>query len=383
MKSTGEGFTYTNLPRAPKGPSTHNNPRMANPYPPPLTASVVISCYNYGRFVATAIDSALRQSRPVEVIVVDDGSTDDSRAIIRGYGDRIRPVFKENGGQGSAINAGCALARGEAVFLLDADDELRPEAVDTVLAAWRPDTVLVQWRPSMMDAEGRDVPGTVPAEWKALDEGDVSEQMLATGGYSVTVTSGLALRRDALLAILPIPEGPFRYAADGFVVRAMAFRGPVQALDRPLTRYRVHASNEVGLSPARMAATYRKYIAWAGHELEAVESLARQHGRKVLPEIGERNPDFLRLRLYSLVTDPANHPLRRDTRGQVLPRLIAAEWRTPMPVSRRLLGLLVDSAVALLPRPLACQLLLWRYSAGTRPGWLARYAAWHRRRSAA
>lgn len=350
--------------------------------PPPLTASVVISCYNYGRFVASAIESALRQSRPVEVIVVDDGSTDDSRAVIMRYGDRIHPVFKANGGQGSAINAGCMLARGDAVFLLDADDELRPEAVETVLAAWRPEAVLVQWRPSMMDAEGRDVPGTVPAEWIPLGDGDVSERMLATGGYSVTVTSGLALRRDALLAILPMPEGPFRYAADGFVVRAMAFLGPVQAIDRPLTRYRVHGSNEVGVSPERMAATYRKYIAWAGHELEALESLARQHGRKISAGVGERNPDFLRLRLYSLVTDPANHPVPGDTRSRVLPRLIAAQWRTPMPARRRVLALAVDSAVTLLPRPLACHLLLWRYSASARPRWLARYAAWHRRRSA-
>jgi hypothetical protein len=233
-----------------------------------------------------------------------------------------------------------------------------------------------------MDEAGRDVPGTVPAEWIPLDEGDVRERMLATGSYSVTVTSGLALRTDALRRVLPMPEEPFRYAADGFVVRAMAFLGPVQALDQPLTRYRVHGSNEVGVSPTRMAATYRKYIAWARHEFAAVESLARQHGRVPAAHMGERNPDFLRLRLYSLVTDPSNHPVEGDQRVRVLAGLLAAQWRARLSLRRRMFALAVDAAVGLLPRPLGCRLLLWRYAARTRPRWLARYAAWRRRRAA-
>lgn len=70
-------------------------------------ASIIIDNYNYGRFLADAINSALAQTyQHTEVIVVDDGSTDNSREIISQYGDRIRPVLKENGGQGSAFNAG-------------------------------------------------------------------------------------------------------------------------------------------------------------------------------------------------------------------------------------------------------------------------------------
>ena len=96
-----------------------------------LSVSVVIPTYNYGRFLATAIDSALAQTyTPMEVIVVDDGSTDDTAAVVARYGDRIRVLRKPNGGLSSARNAGIALARGDLVALLDADDRWLPEKLE-------------------------------------------------------------------------------------------------------------------------------------------------------------------------------------------------------------------------------------------------------------
>src|ERR1700719_288784 len=85
--------------------------------------SIIIPNYNYARYLRIAIDSALAQTyAPVEVIVVDDGSTDNSREVIESYGDRITPIIKTNGGHGSALNAGYAASRGEIVIFLDADD---------------------------------------------------------------------------------------------------------------------------------------------------------------------------------------------------------------------------------------------------------------------
>jgi glycosyltransferase involved in cell wall biosynthesis len=344
----------------------------------PQTASVVIPSFNYGRFIGDAIESALRQSRPPrDVIVVDDGSTDDSRAVISGFGNRIQAVFKENGGFGSAINAGCRRAEGDVVFLLDADDELRPEAVATVLGAWQPDTVMVHCRPGLMDAQGRDVPGTVPAPWIRLDEGDVRPRLLATGTFSTTVTSGLALRRDTLLRVLPIPEDRFRQGADGFLVRAIAFLGPVQAVDRPLARYRRHGENDSEIGPSReqLAAGFRKKITFLRNEFEAVKELAREHGLSAREDLGEHDPDYLFLRLCSLAVDRAGHPLPDKSRMRLATRFLASQWRLQSPAGRRLAMAGLASALAVLPHPLRPPLLAWWYVPAARPAWLSRFAS--------
>jgi glycosyltransferase involved in cell wall biosynthesis len=90
--------------------------------------SVIIPNHNYGQYLRQAIDSALGQSYPrVEVIVVDDGSTDDSLAILRSYGDRIRCVQQQNQGVSAARNRGIQESQGELVAFLDADDFWHPE----------------------------------------------------------------------------------------------------------------------------------------------------------------------------------------------------------------------------------------------------------------
>src|SRR5947207_2823602 len=100
-------------------------------------ASIVINNYNYSRFLSEAIDSALAQSYThAEVIVVDDGSTDNSREIIERYGDRLTAITQQNAGQGAAYNTGFATSRGDFVCFLDADDVLNPNAITEAVAAF-------------------------------------------------------------------------------------------------------------------------------------------------------------------------------------------------------------------------------------------------------
>jgi glycosyltransferase involved in cell wall biosynthesis len=85
--------------------------------------SVIIAAYNNAQYLPEAIDSVLAQDYPaVELIVVDDGSTDDTRSVLAGYGDRLRYQFQENAGTASARNAGYHLSHGEYIAFLDSDD---------------------------------------------------------------------------------------------------------------------------------------------------------------------------------------------------------------------------------------------------------------------
>lgn len=94
--------------------------------------SVIIPCYNNGRYLADAIDSVLSQTyRPLEIIVVDDGSTDDSAEVARRYGHEIELIQIGNSGPAAARNAGLRIASGEYVQFLDADDRLEPRKIET------------------------------------------------------------------------------------------------------------------------------------------------------------------------------------------------------------------------------------------------------------
>src|SRR5215207_1739222 len=102
----------------------------------PGTVSFVIPNYNHARYLGQAIESALAQTYPnTEVIVVDDGSTDDSRSVAAGFCDRIRYIYQRNAGLSAARNTGVRAALGEYIALLDADDLVEPAYAERLLAA--------------------------------------------------------------------------------------------------------------------------------------------------------------------------------------------------------------------------------------------------------
>src|SRR4051794_34260767 len=133
--------------------------------------TIVIPNYNYAHFVGEAIESALAQDHPdCEVIVVDDCSTDGSRAVIEGYGDRVRAIFRPtNGGQVAAINAAWPEARHPILIFLDSDDVLEPHAASTIARAWAPDVVKVQFPMASIDADGHLLGHVAPKYPPGLD----------------------------------------------------------------------------------------------------------------------------------------------------------------------------------------------------------------------
>jgi glycosyltransferase involved in cell wall biosynthesis len=131
-----------------------------------LRFSVVIANWNYAEYLHAAIDSAFGLDWPtshVEVIVVDDGSTDDSRTVIKSYGTRVRAIYQANGGQRAACNAGFAVASGDVVVFLDADDVLEPSFAREVAAVFYPGVSKVQCQMQVIDASGEPTGSVFPS----------------------------------------------------------------------------------------------------------------------------------------------------------------------------------------------------------------------------
>jgi glycosyltransferase involved in cell wall biosynthesis len=248
---------------------------------PPPTLDVVITNHDHGRFLGAAIDSALGQTlSPGRVVVVDDGSSDDSRSVIARYGDRIVPVLKANGGQASAANAGFALTRGDVVLFLDSDDVLEPFAAERITAVFRdrPDLARVHFHLAVIDAAGNPTGQVNPPAHLCLPSGDTRAATLRTPfDQPWAAMSGNAFSAAVLRQLLPAPEGQ-RVGADWYLVHVSSLYGPVAAIDAPLARYRVHDRNgyargrgdlDVGQLRATVAfaATTREQIAAHAHRL--------------------------------------------------------------------------------------------------------------------
>lgn len=212
------------------------------------TVTVLIDNFNYDRFLGEAIESALNQTHaPLEVLVVDDGSTDDSREVIARFGERVRPILKPNGGQASAFNAGLAASRGDWICLLDADDVWFPEKVERVVNAvrGRTDVAMVRHRLQVFTGdrwpEGRTHRLSPRMARRALHEPNSPRRAL-THRRDVP-SSAMTVSRRLWSALGPIPESPFRVSADAFLYTFLAMHGRVVDLPDVLGGYRHHGGN--------------------------------------------------------------------------------------------------------------------------------------------
>jgi glycosyltransferase involved in cell wall biosynthesis len=205
--------------------------------------SVVICNYNYEHYLAEAIDSALAQDYPAtQVMVIDDGSTDGSRAIIETYGTRISAIFKKNGGQVSAYNHAIKVLDTEYVIFLDSDDILYPSAVSEVMRIFADGSwAKVQFRLDVMDSAGALTGTYVPHSEPPHDCGK-----LLLGGwlYPSPPASGNAYRVSGLRSVFPVPEeGINRYGADFYAIYGAALTGRIATVPKSLGGYRVHSAD--------------------------------------------------------------------------------------------------------------------------------------------
>ena len=337
----------------------------------PRSASIVINNYNYATFLGRAIDSALGQTHKAQVIVVDDGSSDNSRQIIRSYSDRIETVLKPNGGHASAFNAGYERAKGDIVLFLDSDDEMEPFSVETLLRVWRNDTVVAHFPMTVIDKEDGEM-GTVPDPHSKLADGDVLNELLSKGYFASTVTSGMAFARDLLEQIMPVPEGTYFQGADGYLLRAAAFFGPFQYVDKRLARYRVHNRNDSNPWGERrtIVGGFRHRLNLEQNFLETIRDFASRFDTPAPSDLGNGNPTYVSSRLFSLLLDPPGHPINGDRRLSLLRNFIAVYRTMPLPAYRRIAWITVATVSTFAGKSTAATLIKWMGDANSRPAWI-------------
>ncbi len=331
--------------------------------------SVIIDNFNYARFIRAAIDSALAQTyAPIEVIVVDDGSTDNSRDVISSYSSRVSAVFKSNGGHASAFNAGFRASRGSIVIFLDADDALLPTAVEEVVRAWHPGSAKAQFVLAHVDADGHALGAIVPFSPAQMLDGDIRASILDAGGYVGVPTSGNAFARTVLDRILPLSESQWRQAADTSLEIIAPFLGDVISLRKTLGCYRVHEANHGMLGDDLDPRKLRVKIIIDLQREWALSEFASRSGFTIPSEWAAREPAHLKYRLASLRIDPAHHPLMDDRPTRLMLKGLKSTWRNAgYNLKSKVFHTVWFPLAALLPQAAAMKIVRFGLLPGRRP----------------
>jgi glycosyltransferase involved in cell wall biosynthesis len=288
--------------------------------------SIIINNYNYGCFLRKAIDSALSQTHEgIQILVVDDGSTDNSHQVILSYGNKITPIFKQNGGQASALNAGFRDSTGDIIIFLDSDDYLYSQTVEEVVAVWERGIAKIQYRLQVVNEDGQPL-GVHPPKHLKMDSGELWPVLKLKGRYVSPVMSGNSFSRHVLEAIFPIPEKDYKIAADGYLITLAPFYGKVLSIDYPLGAYRMHGNNlwaaTQGLQPMRLSQ-------FVQHDLlryKLLQSKAQEMGLDPTDKLGLRDYIHLQTRLASLKINPTKHPISSDVAMTLTGKSITAVW---------------------------------------------------------
>jgi len=219
-----------------------------------MLISVLLNNYNYAKFLSKAIESVLNQSYTnFELIIVDDGSTDSSKEIIKSYAKkdkRIKYLFKENAGQASALNEGIKLCRGEIISFLDSDDEFEKDKLLEVVNAYN---------------KGYEY---ILNDVKIIGK-NIDIPIFKYGGYNLflvyyltcfagSVTSAIAISKKLAKKVFPIKnEEFFRIRADDAIVFSSAMLSESYFINKKLTKYRIHSNNNFSLNKKFQNLSYK------------------------------------------------------------------------------------------------------------------------------
>jgi glycosyltransferase involved in cell wall biosynthesis len=320
--------------------------------------SVIIPNYNYAEFVGAAIESVLAQSfRGFELIVVDDGSTDGSREVISTYGEQLKALYLENSGAARACLRAISQARGRYICILDSDDEMMTNALETVALHLRSSPAKVQFPLIPIDGRGNPIGAQFPQFRLPYPRERMLEEIRRNGYYTTSPTSGNVFRADVFQLIGDID---YERWIDGISYLICPFLGEVITIPKALAKYRVHGRNDSGRSQAFPKAFKQK-------RLEFLRRL--DHLDALLPRLGA-GPIAINRQLLAFVAE--NEIMELATAARAVPSaLIFRYWRalahclTPW---RAKLTFAAWGALMLIPSArLRRNLVSWRCNPWSRP----------------
>lgn len=322
--------------------------------------SIVIPNYNYGDFVGEAVASALAVDWPdVEVIVVDDGSTDDSLDVLADLREQITLLTQENSGPRVACNRGFAASTGDAVIFLDSDDVLEPSIARRVSEVWRPGVSKVQVQMQRVDRDGRRHGRPFPGYPRTPTPEQIRYWMAATSAYPTPPGSGNVYARPFLERIFPIDDR-CGDAADSACLAAAPYLGDVVTVPAPLVRYRVHGRNRSSLlgEPRR----FTRQIERADQRdrfAREVSGSAADGGRHPL----RRGRHLLQMRVAERRMCAGDPPIPGDGPWQlILDSVVSVFAPGPESAGLRLAVFAWCIATLVAPPRLARRLIRWRFA---------------------
>lgn len=327
----------------------------------PLKFSIVIANYNYGRFVSRAIDSALDLDWPdVEIIVVDDGSTDNSKDVIEAYAGRIISRFQPNSGQLVANNVGFAATHGDVIIFLDADDILLPDIAREVAAVWGPRVSKVQVQVQRVDETESKMKSVLPRLDGVPSAAQIRGWAAKFNEYPSPPGSGNAYARSFLERIFPI-DASRDSSTDTTCIAMAPFVGDVITVARPLALYRMHNSNDSNLLASDD--NFGREVNRAVKRLRAAQDACEMMG-VTSPSRSSlfRGPHLLQLRAVSLRLRPADHPLADDSLLTALGDAIMLPFRGGFePLYRRMIMAAYSGIILIAPLGVARALIRKRF----------------------
>jgi glycosyltransferase involved in cell wall biosynthesis len=211
-----------------------------------MLVSVIIDNYNYEKYIENAIKSVLNQTyQNFEIIIVDDGSSDNSKEIINEYAlkypEKIKAIFKENGGQASAFNVGVENANGEIISFLDSDDEFEENKLEEVVKAYNDGNEYI-FNDHYMVFDNNANKIFEPKRYPYNGENIFLVYYISQ--YVGDITSTLSISKNLANKIFPIKniEG-WRIQADDVIVFSASMMTHSFFINKKLTKYRIHGKN--------------------------------------------------------------------------------------------------------------------------------------------